>query len=103
MKVFTLYIGTRKSGAHEVISKTIGQRFGSFTVIEGEGHFNGTIEPMWFVRIGTKTPILVIETAEAIRRALDQESVGIEYSSRYYICSANDQASSLRALLKAET
>jgi hypothetical protein len=102
MKVFTLYIGTRKSGAHEIISRIIGERFDSFTVISGEGHFKSVTEPMWFVRIGTRTPLLVIETAEAIRVALEQESVGIEYSSRYYTCSAADPASGLKGMLEAE-
>ena len=100
MKVFTLYVGTTQADAKEIVVKLISERFGSFTVISGEGHHHGKFEPMWFVRIGTNKPLLVVETADALRTALKQEVVGIEYESRYYRCTAEDPASALRTLLE---
>src|SRR3954451_5044213 len=100
MKVFTLYIGTNRAGARKTIVHIIDERFPSFTVISGEGHFQGKTESMWFVRIATEEPLKVIETAEAIRVALNQEGVGIEYESRYYRCMEGDCAKELRNFLK---
>lgn len=99
VKVFTLYIGTTKPEAKETIARIIRERFPSFTVISGEGHFHGRTEPMWFVRIATQEPLSVVATATSIRAALDQDAVGIEYESRYYCCSKDDPASELRELL----
>src|SRR5438045_2633251 len=100
MKVFTLYLGTTNPDAKDAVVKLISERFGSFTVISGEGHYHGQFEPMWFVRIATDKPLLVVETADALRSALNQEVVGIEYESRYYKCTADDPATALRIVLQ---
>jgi hypothetical protein len=102
LKVFTLYIGTTRPGAKETVVRIINERFPSFTVISGEGRFQGKTEPMWFVRIATDRPLEVLETASEIRSALQQETVGIEYESRYYRCSDEDTASALRTLLLSQ-
>jgi hypothetical protein len=102
LKVFTLYIGTTRPGAKDAIVRIINQRFPSFTVISGEGRFQGKTEPMWFVRIATNHPLDVLATASEIRSTLQQETVGIEYESRYYLCSEEDAASALRTLLLSQ-
>src|SRR3954447_2447847 len=100
MKVFTLYVGTTQPEAKDSVVKLISERFGSFTVISGEGYYHGQFEPMWFVRIATDKPLLAVETADALRSTLSQEVVGIEYESRYYKCTARDPASALRIILE---
>jgi hypothetical protein len=100
MKVLTLYIGTSQPSAKEKVVALINQRFDSFTVISGDGYFRGKPEPMWFVRIATDKPLLVVETAEALRSALNQETVGIDFEGRYYACTAVDPASDLKQLLE---
>ena len=90
LKVLTLYVGTTRRNAKETTERIIGERFDSFTVISGEGYFNGAREPMWFVRIATENPLLVLQTAQILRTELEQESVGIEYESHYYRCTAAD-------------
>jgi hypothetical protein len=98
-KVLTLYIGTTKPNAKETTERIIGERFDSFTVISGDGYFKGGREPMWFVRIATDNPLLVLQTAQVLRTELEQESVGIEYESRYYRCTAADPGMELRKYL----
>ena len=100
MKVFTLYVGTTQPEAKDTVVKLISERFGSFTVISGEGYYHGQFEPMWFVRIATDKPLLAVETADALRSALNQEVVGIEFESRYYKCTATDPATALRIILE---
>jgi|SRR3954467_10197743 hypothetical protein len=100
MKVFTLYVGTTQPEAKNTVVKLISERFGSFTVISGEGYYHGQFEPMWFVRIATDKPMLVVETADALRSTLNQEVVGIEYESRYYKCTPEDAATALRIILQ---
>ena len=100
MKVFTLYVGTTQPEAKNTVVKLISGRFGSFTVISGEGYYHGEFEPMWFVRIATDKPLLVVETADALRSTLNQEVVGIEYESRNYKCTPEDAATALRIILQ---
>jgi hypothetical protein len=100
MKVLTLYIGTREPGAKHNVVALISQRFDSFTVISGDGYFRGKPEPMWFVRIASDKPLLVVETAEALRSALNQETVGIDFEGRYYACTAADPACGLKQILE---
>ena len=101
MKVLTLYIGTSQPEAKDTVVKLISQRFDSFTVISGEGHFRGAVEPMWFVRIATDKSLLALETAEALRKVLNQETIGIDFEGRYYSCTAADPASDLAQILKS--
>ena len=100
MKVLTLYIGTSQPGAKEKVVALISQRFASFTVISGDGYFRGIPEPMWFVRIATDKPLRVVETAEALRSALKQETVGIDFEGRYYTCTAENPAANLKKILE---
>jgi hypothetical protein len=102
MKVFTLYIGTKQPGAKKKLLEILRKRFESFTVISGEGYFRGVAEPMWFVRLATDHPQKVLEIAEEIRSALQQDGVGIEYRSRYYRCTASDPAADLARRLRLE-
>jgi hypothetical protein len=96
--MFTLYIGTKRDGAKSEVVRIVGEHFSSFTIIPGEGFFRGTNEPVWLVKIATEDCPRVIETAEQIRKTLDQDGVGIEYCNRYYRCTQADPAS---ALIKA--
>lgn len=99
MKSLTLYIGTRKRNARRTIVTLLDKRFPSFTVIAGEGHFQGRREPMWFVKIATLAPLKVLEAAEEIRSALNQENVGIEYAGEYYACTEEGAPKELKRLL----
>ena len=99
MKALTLYIGTRRRGARRTVVALMDQRFPSFTVIAGEGHFQGRSEPMWFVKIATLAPLKVLEAAEDIRAALNQENVGIEYAGEYYACTEEGPPKELKRLL----
>jgi len=99
MKVFTLYVGTSRPAAKNLLLNILRKRFESFTVISGEGYFKGIPEPMWFVRVATDVPQIIFETAEEIRGALHQDIVGIEFQSRYYRYAKENPAQELQSLL----
>jgi hypothetical protein len=102
LKTLTLYIGTRRRHARRTVVTLLDKRFPSFTVIAGEGHFQGKREPMWFVKIATLAPLKVLEAARDIRAALKQENVGIEYDGEYYSCNEDGPPKDLKRLLKAK-
>ena len=95
MNMFTLYIGTNQTDAKNEIVCIVGERFPSFTLIQGEGFFRGTAEPMWMVKIATEDCQRVIETAAHIRQTLDQDGVGIESDGSYHRCTQADPATAL--------
>jgi hypothetical protein len=99
MKVFTLYVGTSRLNAKELLLKILRRRFESFTVISGEGYFKGVPEPMWFVRLATEDVQTIFETAKEIKTGLNQDVIGIEYQSRYYGYGKDDPARGLSTLL----
>jgi hypothetical protein len=102
MKMFMLYVGTKRPGAKETILKILREHFASFTLIEGEGQFRGSGEPMWLVKVATDAGLEVINVAVRLRRELGQDGVGIEFENRYYRCTEADEASGLRKLLGLE-
>lgn len=91
-----------KPGAKESAQNILSKSFPSFTYIEGNGFFRGNLEPMLFVKVATMDSRRVIEVAENIRSALEQDSVGIEYENGYYKCTAADAASALAQKLEDE-
>lgn len=97
MTMFALYIGNNQTDAKNQIIRIVGEQFPSFTLIQGEGFFRGTAEPVWMVKIATEDCDcrLIIETAAQIRQTLDQDGVGIECDGRYYRCTQADPATAL--------
>jgi hypothetical protein len=95
MKMFTLYIGTNQTDAKNEIVRIVGERFNSFTLLQGEGFFRGAAEPVWMVKIATEDCSRVIETAAEIRQTLEQDGVGIECDGCYYRCTQPDPATAL--------
>ncbi len=103
MRLFTLFIGTNRTDAKAVVINIVGGRFESFTLLAAEGCFRGETEPAWLIKLATDDVGKVIETAARIREALGQDGVGIEYSGRYYRCTATDPASALSRTVKTES
>ena len=93
--MFTLYVGTTQDGAKSNITRIVGEQFPSFTILQGEGFFRGTAEPVWMVKIATEDCQRIIETAAQIRQTLNQDGVGIEVDGRYFRCTQADPASAL--------
>ena len=87
MRVFTLYIGSKKPQARDELIRILSEHFPSFTVIAGEGFFRGSAEPAWMVKIASDDKVKVIHAAAMIREVLGQDGVGIETDGEYYRCS----------------
>lgn len=99
--MLTLYVGTRKEGAKQRIQTLVREQFESFTVIAGEGYYQGRSEPLWEVKIATCAPLAVLELAGRIRQELDQESVGLEHAGHYYRFTGSHSAHDLRHQFEA--
>jgi len=90
MKTFTLYVGSapRSPSSPTVtlnhLQRLIAPIFHSFTVIEGEGIFRGQAEHTFLVKVTTFDVIAFLDEVEKIRRALDQEGIGIEHEGSYH-------------------
>jgi hypothetical protein len=102
MRLFSLYVGTNQPGAKIEILRLVRERFGSFTLIQGEGFFRGVSEPVWIVKIATDDFRAVLATAAQIRAALDQDGVGIEYAGQYHRVTKDNPAAALRRLFRRQ-
>ena len=101
MMMLTLFVGTRQEGAKEKVFTMVREQFESYTIIEGQGYYQGRGEPVWEVKIATADPIAVLNLAGRIREELHQESVGIEHAGHYHRLTCDHPADELRQLIQA--
>ena len=100
MKLFTIHVGA--ASAFDAVLNVIYPRFDSFTILNGQGVFRGQSEPALLVHVATNDGLGVIAAAQAVRAALNQTGVGIEYDGLYYRCRENDDALELQQQLGRE-
>jgi len=97
LELFKLYVGSLDSkSAEDTVTEVVGNLFESFTLLKGEGFFQGKREPVYFVRIATDDVEKVLAAASEIRDRLQQDEVGVEYGGVYYRCTVSDQGDALR-------
>jgi hypothetical protein len=97
LELFKLYVGSLDSkSAEDTVTEVVGHWFESFTLLKGEGFFQGKREPVYFVRIATDEVEKVLAAASEIRNRLKQDEVGVEYGGVYYHCTASDRGDALR-------
>lgn len=87
--VFTIRLGAMsgKRVEKEVLIKWIrdaGEE--AFSLTECEGYFRGERDPGWAIMIAHNDPERVAQLAETLRRAFQQEGVGMEAFGRYLRC-----------------
>ncbi len=97
LELFKLYVGSLDSrSAEDTVTEVVGDRFESFTLLKGEGFFQGKREPVYFVRIATDDVEKILTVASEIRDRLKQDEVGVEYGGVYYRCTVSDRGDALR-------
>ena len=68
------------------IVKEIASKYGSMSLIEFDGYFEGKFEPEKYTRLEVHTEIMeeqqVIEYANKIRITLKQNSLGLEFDNK---------------------
>ena len=97
LELFKLYVGSLDSkSAEDTVTEVVGHLFESFTLLKGEGFFQGTREPVYFVRIATDDVEKILAAASEIRDRLKQDEVGVEYGGVYYRCTLSDRGDALR-------
>jgi len=97
LELFKLYVGSLDSkSAEDTVTEVVGNLFESFTLLKGEGFFQGTREPVYFVRIATDDVEKILAVASEIRDRLKQDEVGVEYDGVYFRCTVSDRGDALR-------
>lgn len=82
----------RTEGYMDVV-KEIVSRFGSVSLIEFDGYFEGKFEPVKYMRLEVHTEIIVersvIEYANKIRIRLKQNSLALEFNNKLILVVKN--------------
>jgi hypothetical protein len=75
----------RTEGYMDVV-KEIASRYGSMSLIEFDGYFEGKFEPVKYTRLEVHTDIMeeqkFIEYADVIRSRLKQNSLAVEFDNK---------------------
>ena len=89
MKCYTLYVGSKNHQGSinaiddEQVAAITSAAFESFTVLHGHGWFRGQREQVRLIKIATDDEESVLALAQGLRRAMDQDGVGIECDGHY--------------------
>jgi hypothetical protein len=105
MVVCTLYIGQQSVSLGPDQARTraiqaLRERFPSFTVLQGEGWFEGACEPLLLARIATARPEEALAVAAALRSELEQESIGFECLGRFWQLTARSSLDDFAAAVE---
>ena len=75
----------RVEGYLDVV-REIASRYGSMSLIEFDGYFEGKFEPIKYTRVEVHTTSIneknIIEYANAVRVKLEQKSLGLEFNNK---------------------
>ncbi len=82
-------------GYFDVI-KEIGQKYGSLSLIEFDGYFEGKFEPAKYTRVEVHTAEIdlqqIIEYANEVRVKLNQESMALEFNNRLLLVTRQEDS-----------
>ncbi len=82
-----LYLGLRrKNGAEigkEAVLDWMGRKLQSFTVVEGQGVFRCTPEPVLILHVAGQSKETILRMADELRQHFEQDGVGVEWQGRY--------------------
>jgi hypothetical protein len=77
------------------IVKEIASQYGSMSLIEFDGYFEGRFEPVKYTRVEVHTTSIdeqdIIEYANVIRAKLRQESLALEFNNKLILVIKNEQ------------
>lgn len=77
------------------IVKEIASRYGSMSLIEFDGYFEGRFEPVKYTRVEVHTTSIdeqdIVEYANVIRAKLRQESLALEFNNKLILVIKNEQ------------
>jgi hypothetical protein len=77
------------------IVKEIASQYGSMSLIEFDGYFEGRFEPVKYTRVEVHTTSIdeqdIVEYANVIRAKLRQESLALEFNNKLILVIKNEQ------------
>ncbi len=87
--VFSIHVGCRAETAkiedsdRRKIISLIEDKFPSFSIFDGEGHFNSHAEETVIINIATDQPEIILSLSHELRLALNQDGIGIQCRGIY--------------------
>lgn len=84
----TLYVGSRDGEAfseddREAVTQCVSESFGSFTIVDGIGFFEGRPVATLVIKIATDDVATVVDLAIRLGRLLRQRFIGLERNGRF--------------------